>query len=54
MPTYEFECQECKKRFDLTMTVSEHEKRKVTCPKCGSKNVKQTVSSFQTITSKKS
>ena len=54
MPTYTYECQECKKPFELTMKISEHKKKKVKCPKCNSGKVRQTVSSFQTITSKKS
>lgn len=54
MPIYEFECEECKNHFELSMKVTEVEKPKVVCPKCNSKKVRQTISSFQTITSKKS
>ena len=54
MPTYDFLCGKCRKKFSLTMSVSEYEKTKVQCPKCKSKEVKQQISSFQTITSKKS
>jgi len=54
MPTYDFLCGKCRKKFSLTMSVSEYEKTKVQCPKCKSKEVKQRISSFQTITSKKS
>jgi putative FmdB family regulatory protein len=53
MPKYEFICEECSKKFTLTMRVSEYEKKKVTCPNCKSKKVRQLISSFQTITSKK-
>ena len=34
MPTYEFVCEQCNKTFVLTMSVSEYEKKKMTCPKC--------------------
>jgi putative FmdB family regulatory protein len=54
MPTYEFLCGKCKKKFSLLMSVSEYEKSKTRCPKCKSSDVKQRISSFQTITSKKS
>jgi putative FmdB family regulatory protein len=54
MPTYEFECENCKKRFTLTLSISDYEKKKRECPKCKSRKVKQRISSFQTVTSKKS
>ncbi|MBW1704445.1 MAG: zinc ribbon domain-containing protein [Deltaproteobacteria bacterium] len=54
MPTYEFKCEKCKKRFSLMMTISEYEKKKIRCPKCKSVKVKQQITSFQTITSNKS
>jgi len=54
MPTYEFKCEKCKKRFSLMMTISEYEKKKIRCPKCKSVRVNQQITSFQTITSKKS
>jgi putative FmdB family regulatory protein len=53
MPTYEFVCEKCNKTFTSAMTVAEYEK-KTKCPKCGGKKVKQIVSSFQSVTSKKS
>lgn len=54
MPTYEFVCEQCNKTFTLTMGVSEYEKKKIHCPKCKGKKTKQLISSFQTVTSKKS
>ena len=54
MPTYGFTCEKCKKKFDLVMTISEYEKKKKRCPKCKSTRVKQEISSFQAVTSKKS
>ncbi len=54
MPTYEFLCEKCNKPFSLIMRVTEFEKKKIRCPKCKTTRVKQQISSFQTITSKKS
>jgi putative FmdB family regulatory protein len=54
MPTYEYRCDECKHKFSLIMSISEHDKKKVSCPKCRKKNVKQQISTFQTQTSRKS
>lgn len=54
MPTYEFVCEQCKKRFSLSMKISDYEKKKFSCPKCKSKKVKRQLTAFQTITAKKS
>ncbi|MFC1494829.1 FmdB family zinc ribbon protein [Thermodesulfobacteriota bacterium] len=54
MPVYDFKCEKCKKKFTLTISISEYEKTKFRCPKCKSTRVKQQISSFQAITSSKS
>jgi putative FmdB family regulatory protein len=54
MPTYEFKCEKCKKPFTLIISISEYEKKKIRCPKCKSTRVKQQITSFQAVTSKKS
>jgi putative FmdB family regulatory protein len=54
MPTYEFVCNNCKKSFNLSMKISDYEKKKFSCPKCKSRKVRQQLTAFQTITSKKS
>jgi putative FmdB family regulatory protein len=54
MPTYEFICQKCSNKFALTMKIAQYEKKRVRCPKCNGTKVSQRISSFQTITSKKS
>jgi putative FmdB family regulatory protein len=54
MPTYEYECQNCKKKFTVIQSISEHEKTKSSCPKCKSAKVKQSISTFTTKTSRKS
>lgn len=54
MPTYEYECRDCGKTFSLIMSMADHDKAKVTCPKCKGKKVRQVVSTFITKTSRKS
>jgi putative FmdB family regulatory protein len=54
MPTYEFTCEQCKKSFSLFLKIADYEKKRFRCPQCKSKKVKQQLTSFQTITAKKS
>ncbi|MCX7885862.1 MAG: zinc ribbon domain-containing protein [Verrucomicrobiae bacterium] len=54
MPTYDYKCLSCQKKFSVRMTITEHEKRKAKCPKCGSQKLEQQIQSFYAITSKKS
>ncbi len=54
MPSYDFVCEKCKKKFTLFLTISEYEKTKFRCPKCKSTKVKQQISTFQVQTSRKS
>lgn len=43
MPTYDYVCLDCQKRFDVFMTYAEYGTRPVTCPACGSKDVRRRV-----------
>jgi len=54
MPTYEFICQKCKKSFSMILSIREYETKKIRCPKCKSTRVKQQITPFQVVTSKKS
>ncbi len=54
MPTYEFYCEKCKKTFSVVISISDYDKKKYNCPKCKGRKVKQQISPFQTVTSKKS
>ena len=54
MPTYEFLCKKCGKRFAMSLSLAEHEKGKYRCPKCKNSRVEQQISTFQTKTSRKS
>jgi len=54
MPQYNFFCRACNKEFSKIMTISEHEKNKIVCPHCKSKDVEQRWAAFYAVTSKKS
>ena len=54
MPTYEYYCDKCQKEVTLTLTISEHEKGKTKCPRCGGKALRPLLSAFMSQTSKKS
>ena len=54
MFTYEYECKKCGHAFSLAMSVDEHQKKKVSCPKCNSDEVKHVMQSVLVTTSKKS
>jgi putative FmdB family regulatory protein len=41
MPTYDFFCNNCEKRFDVFMTFSEYGKKAVHCTHCQSNNVRR-------------
>jgi putative FmdB family regulatory protein len=54
MPSYDFRCGKCKKKFTLSMSISEHGRTRFKCPKCKSSQVQQLIVPFQVTTSKKS
>jgi len=55
MPSYDFKCTECRKRFAETQTFEEHDRgKRVKCPKCGSQKVERVIGAIFAKTSKKS
>jgi putative FmdB family regulatory protein len=54
MPTYQYRCDKCGKRFETSETISEHATSKAKCPKCGSRKVSQVPGNVFVVTSKKS
>ena len=54
MPNYEFQCQDCRKKFSLMLSMKEREEGKIKCPKCGSRKNQVVFGSFFAKTSKKS
>lgn len=54
MPTYEYHCEKCGKRFSRLESISVHGHRHPACPKCKSAKVVQVFSTFYAKTVKKS
>ena len=54
MPTYDFRCGECRKKFTLVMPISERDRKRIKCPKCGSTKAQAIFSTFSAKTSRKS
>ncbi|GAP15561.1 putative regulatory protein, FmdB family [Longilinea arvoryzae] len=43
MPTYEYRCLDCRRRFELFMKFSEYGTKPVTCPHCQSSHVERRI-----------
>jgi putative FmdB family regulatory protein len=54
MTVYDYICNACKKSFETVLTLAEHDKERISCPHCGSKNVEQEAAAFFAVTGKKS
>ena len=54
MPLYEYLCKKCGQSFAFTMTVIEHDKKRVQCPRCKGTELEPQVQSFFAKTSRKS
>ena len=50
MPIYEYQCQECNKRFDKFVRSFSAEDQ-VACPTCGSQQVRKGFSTFASLSS---
>ena len=54
MPVYEYICKDCQHCFEAVLTLKEHDKAEILCPKCNGHNVEQDVAEFYVETSRKS
>ncbi|HXY70809.1 MAG TPA: zinc ribbon domain-containing protein [Gemmatimonadales bacterium] len=54
MPTYEYRCEKCGKRFAVIERISDHTGRPPACPKCRSRATRQLPAAFYAKTVKKS
>jgi putative FmdB family regulatory protein len=43
MPTYDFRCKKCGKRFDVFLSFSDYEKTEINCSYCGSADVQRKI-----------
>jgi putative FmdB family regulatory protein len=54
MPIYDYTCRKCGKKFSVTHSITEHDHKRVRCPKCSSRKLERRITSFLAKTSKKS
>lgn len=54
MPQYDYSCLDCNEHFSTIMTLGEHERGQVKCPKCGGSKVEQQPAVFSAVTTRKS
>lgn len=54
MPTYEYECEHCGRRFTKIESISAHGDRAPKCPSCKSAKTHQVTSTFYAKTVRKS
>lgn len=54
MPTYEYRCLDCHKRFDVFLKFSEYGVKKVVCPFCQSSNVQRRIGKIRVARSDES
>lgn len=54
MPVYEYQCENCGRKFDFLATLSEKEAGlDPVCPKCGTRRARQVLGRFTLLTSSK-
>jgi putative FmdB family regulatory protein len=54
MPSYDYRCPKCNKKFTAILSMKEHDAGRAKCPKCGGKKLEQLITAFQVKTSRKS
>ncbi len=54
MPTYDFRCGGCRKKYTVTMSITDRDRKRIKCPKCGSSKAEPIFTSFFAKTSRKS
>ena len=54
MPSYEFRCLDCRKRFEVFMSYSEYGAKPVNCTHCGSQNVQRKIGRIRVAHSEES
>lgn len=53
MPLYEYVCRKCGKEFSEVLTIKEHDKKKIQCPKCKSEDLEHVIEPFFAKTASK-
>jgi putative FmdB family regulatory protein len=50
MPRYEFQCNQCKEKFEVSLSIKDKESAKIVCPKCESEDTVQVYSAINVNT----
>ena len=53
MPSYDYRCEKCRRRFAVVQRISEHTGRSPACPKCKSRSTRRVLAPFFAKTGKK-
>ena len=53
MPLYEYVCRKCHKKFAEVLSITEHDTKKLHCPKCKSTDLEKVIEPFFAKTSSK-
>jgi putative FmdB family regulatory protein len=54
MPTYEFRCLDCRRRFEIFTSFTDYGKQPVVCPHCGSQNAQRKIGRVRVARSQES
>jgi putative FmdB family regulatory protein len=54
MPSYDYRCEKCRRRFAVVQRISEHTGGAPACPKCKSRRTRRVLAPFFAKTGKKS
>ena len=54
MPVYGYECRSCGNHFMESMSIDDHDKRKLQCPRCRSQDTEPVIEAPYVATTKKS
>jgi putative FmdB family regulatory protein len=54
VPVYAYCCDACQSEFEKILSLGEHDKAVIVCPKCGSDKTHQRITMFTAVTGKKS
>jgi putative FmdB family regulatory protein len=54
MPAYQYNCLDCKRRFEVFMSYAEYGTRSVTCTRCGSANIQRRIGRIRIARSEES
>ena len=54
MPTYEYHCEDCKRRISIFQRYEDFDQERVTCTNCGSENIHRLISRVRFVRSEES